>query len=131
MPDSGVPKQGEPDCMSMLDRNDPKITGQPGRISWDSEMPVSASAICWVSDAGIDTGDMAPISRNGVITTGWLAAEYSNWASSIRSSQRSGELQLISEMVAGVCSMASRPPNRISVMASVSRAFSPDTTLPM
>ena len=31
-------------------------------------------------------------------TTGWLAAEYSNCASSIRSSQRSGELQLISEM---------------------------------
>ena len=117
--------------MSMLDRNDPKITGQPGRISWDSEMPVSASAICWASEAGMDTGDMAPISRNGVSTTGWLAAEYSNWASSIRSSQRSGELQLISEMVAGVCSIASRPPNRISVMASVSRAFSPDTTLPM
>ena len=72
--DSGVPKQGDPDCMSMFDRNDPKITGQPGRISWDSAMPVSASAICWASVAGIDTGDMAPISRNGVITTAWLAS---------------------------------------------------------
>ena len=30
MPDSGVPKVGDPDCMSMLDRNEPKITGQPG-----------------------------------------------------------------------------------------------------
>ena len=61
--------------MSMFDRNDPKITGQPGRISWDSAMPVSASAICWASVAGIDTGDMAPISRNGVITTAWLASQ--------------------------------------------------------
>ena len=30
MPDSGVPNVGEPDCMSMLDRNDPKITGRAG-----------------------------------------------------------------------------------------------------
>jgi hypothetical protein len=67
-----------------------------------------------------------------------LAAQYSNWASSIRSSQRSGELQLISETVAGVCSIDARPaarpaprPNRISVMAMVSAAFGPDTTLPM
>ena len=49
----------------------------------------------------------------------------------MRSSQRSGELQLISEMVAGVCSIVSRPPKRISVIASVSAAFSPETTLPM
>jgi hypothetical protein len=117
--------------MSMLDRNDPKITGEPGRISCDSAIPVSASASCWASVAGIDTGDIAPISRNGVITTAWLAALYSNWASSIRSSQRSGELQLIREIVAGVCSIASRPPNRISVIAIVSRALVADTTLPM
>ena len=117
--------------MSMLDRNDPKITGQPGRISCESAMPVSASAICWTSAAGIVTGDIAPISRNGVSTTGWLAAEYSNCASSIRSSQRSGELQLISEMVAGVCSIFSRPPNRIELIAMVSAALGPETTLPM
>ena len=60
-----------------------------------------------------------------------MAAQYSNWASSIRSSQRSGELQLISEIVAGTASMAARPPNRISVIAMVSAAFGPDTTLPM
>ena len=77
------------------------------------------------------TGDIAPISRNGVSTTGWSAAQYSNWASSIRSSQRSGELQLISEIVAGVASIAARPPNRISVIVIVSAAFGPDTTLPM
>ena len=98
MPDSGVPNVGEPDCMSMLDRNEPKITGQPGRISCASAMPVSASAICCTSAAGIVTGDIAPIRMNGVSTTAWLAAAYSNSASSIRSSQRSGELQLISEI---------------------------------
>src|ERR1700759_5428613 len=107
MADSGVPNDGDPDCMSMLDRNEPKITGQPGRINW-------------ARAAGIVTGDIAPISRNGVSTTGWPAAQYSNWASSIRSSQRNGELQLISEIVAGVRSIAARPlsprpPNRISV----------------
>ncbi len=126
-----MPKLGEPDCMSMLDRNEPKITGQPGRISWASAMPDSASASCCTSAAGIVTGDIAPISRNGVSTTGWAAAQYSNCASSIRSSQRSGELQLISEIVAGVSSIASRPPNRISVIAIVSAAFGPETTLPM
>src|SRR6266700_3005976 len=63
-------------------------------------MPVSASASCCASAAGIATGDIAPMSRNGVSTTGWFAAQYSNWASSIRSSQRSGELQLISDIVA-------------------------------
>ena len=110
--DSGVPNCGDPDCMSMFDRNEPKTTGAPGRISWLSAMPVSASAICCASADGIVTGDIAPMSRNGVSTTGWLAAEYSNCASSMRSSQRSGELQLISEMQAGVCSIASRPPKQ-------------------
>src|SRR5205823_8877454 len=131
MADSGVPNDGDPDCMSMLDRNEPNITGQPGRISWASAMPDSASASCWASAAGTVTGDIAPISRNGVSTTGWPAAQYSNWASSIRSSQRSGELQLISEIVAGLASIAARPPNRISVILIVSAAFGPDTTLPM
>src|ERR1700721_4112309 len=123
MADPGGPKLGGPDCMSMLDRNEPNTTGQPGRISWASAMPDSASASCWTTAAGIVTGDIAPISRNGVITTGWLAAQYSNCASSIRSSQRSGELQLISEIVAGFCSIAERPPNRIDVIAIVSAAF--------
>ena len=69
-------------------------------------------------------------------TTGWLARLYSNWASSIRSSQRSGELQLISEIVAGVRSITAlpfspRPPNKISDIFIVSAAFGPETTLPM
>ena len=117
--------------MLMFDRNEPKMTGQPGRISCDSAIPVSASAICCTSVAGTLTGDMAPMSRNGVSTTGWLAALYSNWASSIRSSQRSGELQLTSETVAGVRSIDGRPPKRISVIRMVSAALGPDTTLPM
>src|SRR5215469_5174171 len=131
MPDSGVPKLGEPDCMSILDRNDPNMTGQPGRINCASAIPDSASASCWTSADGIVTGDIAPMSRNGVSTTGCPAAQYSNWASSIRSSQRNGELQLISEIVAGTDSMAARPPNRIELIAIVSAAFGPETTLPM
>ena len=35
---------------------------------------------------GTDTGDMAPISRNGVSSTGWPARTYSNIAPSMRSS---------------------------------------------
>ena len=75
-------------------------------------MPVSASAICCTSAAGMVTGDIAPIRMNGVSTTAWLASAYSKSESSIRSSQRSGELQLISEIVAGVCSMLARPASR-------------------
>ena len=138
MPDSGVPKVGEPDCMSMLDRNEPKMTGQPGWIVWARAMPVSASAICCTSAAGMVTGDIAPIRMNGVSTTAWLASAYSKSASSIRSSQRSGELQLISEIVAGVWVMLSRPnsrplppPNRIEASSRVSFALGPETTLPM
>jgi hypothetical protein len=41
-------------------------------------MPDRASASCWVSAAGIVTGDIAPIRMNGVSTTGWPAEEYSN-----------------------------------------------------
>ena len=131
IPDSGVPNVGDPDCMSMLERNEPKTTGAPGRISWDSAIPDSASTICCTSAAGIVTGDIAPIRMNGVSTTGWFADVYSNCASSIRSSHRSGELQLISEIIAGVSSIASREPNRISVIAMVSAALTPETTLPM
>ena len=101
-------------------------------------MPVSASAICWTSAAGMVTGDIAPIRMNGVRTTAWLASAYSNSESSIRSSQRSGELQLISEISAGVCSMLARPasrpwppPSRIEVSSIVSMALGPETTLPM
>ena len=126
--DSGVPKLGEPDCMSVFERNEPNTTGQPGWTSWVRAMPDSASAICCTSVAGIETGDIAPISRKGVITTAWLARLYSTIAESIRSSQRSGELQLISEIETGD---GGRPPKRISPIATVSSAFGPEMTEPM
>src|SRR6476660_5610270 len=66
MPDSGVPNDGDPDCMSVLDRNEPNTTGHPGRISCASAIPASPPAICGTSDDGSDTGDIAPISKNGV-----------------------------------------------------------------
>ena len=84
--DSGVPKLGEPDCMSVFERNEPKTTGQPGRISCVSAIPASASAICWASVAATATGDIAPMSRNGVITSAWFARAYSSSAESMRSS---------------------------------------------
>src|SRR6478609_8043958 len=107
MADSGVPKLGEPVFMSVLERNEPNTTGQPGLTSWVSAIPDSASAICCTSVAGIDTGDIAPMSRNGVVMTAWLVRLYSSIAPSMRSSQRSGELQLISEIDAGVVSIES------------------------
>ena len=122
MPDSGVPNVGEPDCMSMLDRNEPKITGQPGRISWASAMPDSASAICCTSAAGIVTGDIAPIRMNGVSTHGLagrgvleLRLEHP-----VVPAQRRVAVDQRDRRPASARS-ASRPPNRISLIAMVSR----------
>ena len=94
-----------------------------------SAIPDSASAICCTSVAGIETGDIAPMSRNGVVITACSVRLYSSIALSIRSSQRSGELQLISEIETG--RLAASPPNAISPMAIVSRAFSAEITEPM
>ena len=49
----------------------------------------------------------------------------------MRVSQRRGEFELMTEIVAGVSSMHSRLPKTISVIFSVSSAFGPVTTLPM
>ena len=78
-------------------------------------MPASASAICWASVAGTDTGDMAPISRNGVITTGWPARTYSNIARehAVVVAQRRVDVDQ-RDRSPGLRSIASRPPNRIS-----------------
>jgi hypothetical protein len=70
------------------------------------------------------------MSRNGVITSAWFARAYSSSAESMRSSYRSGELTLINEISAGVCSSDS-PPNTISAIAIVSAAFGPEVTEPM
>jgi hypothetical protein len=73
-------------------------------------MPLSASAICCTNDAGTVTGLIAPINKNGVRTQGCPASLYSNSESNMRSSQRSGELQLIKEIIAGVFYTAFFPP---------------------
>ena len=72
--------------MSVFERKEPKTTGQPGRTSCTSAIPASASAICCASVAGTDTGDIAPMSRNGVTMHGWPACAYSSNAASMRSS---------------------------------------------
>ena len=46
----------------------PKITGQPGRISWVNAMPAIASARIWVTVPVTVTGDMAPERINGETT---------------------------------------------------------------
>ena len=53
----------------MFDKNEPKITGEPGLINCERAIPVSASAICWARVAGIVTGLIAPINKNGVSKT--------------------------------------------------------------
>src|SRR3954452_10494651 len=128
--DSGVPKLGEPDCMSVFERNEPSTTGQPGRMSSIKATPDSASAVFWARVAGVDTGDIAPIRRNGVTMTGWFARAYSKSAASILSSYSSGELTFTIEMTHGVSSIDSRP-KTMSAIARVSRAFGPDVTEPM
>ena len=55
--------------MSMVERNEPITDGTPGRTSCIRATPVSTSAVCWARAAGTVTGDIAPISRNGVTTT--------------------------------------------------------------
>ena len=81
-----MPKLGEPDCMSVFERNEPNTTGQPGRIVCTSAIPANASPTCCASVAGTDTGDIAPMSRNGVTIVAWFAFEYSSSAASMRSS---------------------------------------------
>src|SRR3954469_15679914 len=46
MADSGVPNDGEPDCMSVFERNEPKTTGHPGRIVWTRAILASACPTC-------------------------------------------------------------------------------------
>ena len=133
MADSGVPNDGEPDCMSVFDRNEPKITGAPGRISCVSAIPARPSAICCTSVAGIDTGDIAPMSRNGVTITAWFALHVlvqRPRACGRRSAAAS--CTLMSDTDADVCSIASLPPKRISPIADrVDPRSGPLVTEPM
>ena len=56
--------------MSVCERKEPSTTGVPGRTSCASVTPASASAVCCTSAAGIEAGDIAPMSRNGVMIAG-------------------------------------------------------------
>ena len=64
----------EPLFMSVLERNEPSTDGVPGRTSWTSATPASASTVCWTSAAATETGAIAPMSRKGVTITAWPAA---------------------------------------------------------
>ena len=108
--------------MSECETNEPMIAGAPGRTSCVSTMPASASAVCCASAAGIETGPIAPMRMNGVITFTWFASAKANSDSIMRVSKRSGELALMMPNSVGVASMAARPPCTISAMAIESSA---------
>ena len=55
--------------MLECETNEPITVGHPGDASCASAMPASASAVCCASDAGTETGPMAPMRMNGVTTT--------------------------------------------------------------
>jgi hypothetical protein len=69
--DSGVPNCGEPDCMSMFERNEPKTPGSRADQLHERDAGERLGHLLG-ERRGIETGDIAPISRNGVIT-GWFA----------------------------------------------------------
>ena len=119
---SGVPNAGAPDCMSTLDVKPPYTTGAPGRTTWVSTTPASASAFCCASAPASVTGAIAPASVNGVITTTWLRAENSMMPCSIGVSRRSGELELITVKIDGSrSSVSSSIPRAIRVISRQSR----------
>ncbi len=98
-----------------------------------SAIPASASAICCTSVAGTVTGDIAPISRNGVITTG-LVRRGCTRASRPACGRRSeaASCTLISEIDdRRALDRLARRRCRISLMRIVSAAFGPDVTEPM
>ena len=45
----------------------PKITGAPGRASWQNAVPACTSASTWVSVPATVTGLIAPERMNGVM----------------------------------------------------------------
>ena len=69
---SGVPKVGAPDCIDSVETKVPKITGAPGRVSWQKAVPACTSASNWVSVPATVTGLMAPERMNGVMMQAWL-----------------------------------------------------------
>ncbi len=118
-----MPNAGAPERMSTFDVNAPYITGVPGRTSCASTMPNSASAFCCASAAASVTGAIAPISVNGVITTGWPCSAIATRPSAIASSNRRG---LLTEMIVITPGLSrhvlERDPRAIAIMSMPSRA---------
>ena len=70
------------------------MTGAPGRTTWVSTIPASASAFCSERAPASVTGAIAPASVNGVMHTIWPRRANSMIPWSIGASSRSGELEL-------------------------------------
>ena len=120
---SGVPNAGAPERMSTLDVNAPYITGVPGRTACASTTPNSTSAFCCASAAASVTGAIAPISVNGVITTGWPCSAIATSPSDIASSKRRGLLTEMIVMTPGLAAIASsESPREMAIIAMPSRA---------
>ena len=119
---SGVPNAGAPDCMSTLEVNPPYTTGAPGRTTWVSVIPASASAFCSTSAPASVTGAIAPASVNGVMTTTWLRDDISRMPWSIGVSSRSGDDELMTVKTEGSrSSVASSMPRAIRTISMASR----------
>ncbi len=109
--------------MSTLDVKAPYITGVPGRTACASTTPNRASAFCCASAAASVTGAIAPISVNGVITTGWPCSAIATRPSAIASSNRRGLLTEMMVMTPGLSAMAaSEIPRAIAIISMPSRA---------
>ena len=120
---SGVPKAGAPERMSTLEVNAPYITGAPGRTACARVRPNRISAFCWASAAASDTGAIAPISVNGVITTGWPWLAIIIRPSAIASSKRRGlftEMMVSTPGLSAICSGVR--PRVIAIISMPSRA---------
>ncbi len=97
--------------MSTFEVKAPYITGVPGRINWASTTPKSASAFCCASAAASETGAMAPISVNGVMTTAWPCSAIAISPSVMASSKRRGlftEMMVMTPGLSAIC-RGSRP----------------------
>ena len=125
-----MPNVGAPDCIDIDDANEPKITGAPGRTSWQNAIPASASASVCVAVPTTVAGLIAPARMNGVISTPWFASAYAFAAPSIVESHTIGELALTSETITVFVSRKSAP-NRIRAIATVSSARLGCVTEPM
>ncbi len=125
-----MPKVGAPDCIDIDEANEPRMTGAPGRTSWQKAMPASASASVCVAAPTTVAGLIAPARMNGVISTAWLASAYAFAAPSIVESQTIGEFAFASETITVFDSRKSAP-KRIRAIATVSSARLGWVTEPM